>query len=203
MWLTTIHGKQNLRLKLLESSDYGKLALFCETSKQLGFTNNQSFESMKIEKTTMPYGQYFIGVDTTHDKIFTVSGVHKLPEINENSWRCNFRGAQLPGYNNFSKNPFHSQIHFAYLMYYQIVLIRSTYINPEFYVTTNISGGVDSHRMNSIFMPLVESMGIWELAFPYMEIYHTRQNVWRLNVKEYLRQRAEYFEKYGIYDELL
>jgi hypothetical protein len=200
MWLTTIHGKPNLQLKLLEYTDYNKLRVFCEECKELGFTNNQSFDAMKVEKTVMPYGQYFIGLD--NDKIFTVSGVHKFPEINENSWRCNFRGAQLPAYNIFSKNPFNSQIHFTYLMYHQIKFIQDINSNAEFYVTSNIEGGVDSHRMNSIFMPLVESMGIWELAYPYMEIYHTRQNVWRINVKEYLRQRADYFTKYGIQDEL-
>jgi hypothetical protein len=200
MWLTTIHGKPNLRLKLLEYTDHDKLCVFCKECKELGFVNNQSFEAMKVEKTVMPYGQYFIGLDD--DKIFTASGVHKFPEINDNSWRCNFRGAQLPGYNTFSKNPFRSQIHFAYLMYYQIELIRSIYPDPEFYVTTNVSGGVDSHRMNDVFMPLVENMGIWELAYPHMEIYHTKQNVWRINVKEYLRQRAEYFTKYGIQDKL-
>lgn len=191
MWLTTIHGKPNLRLKLLEYTDYDKLRVFCESCKQLGFVNNQSFEAMKIAKTVMPYGQYFIGMDT--DKIFTVSGVHKFPEINDSSWRCNFRGAQLPGYNIFSKNPFHNQIHFAYLMYYQIELIKSIYPNPEFYVTTNIIGGVDSHRMNSVFMPLVESMGIWEL-FTTKEIYNTKQNIWRINVDEYLRQRRLYID---------
>lgn len=189
MWLTTIHGKPNLRLKLLESSDYEKLRVFCDSCKQLGFTNNQSFEAMKVEKTVMPYGQYFIGVDT--DKIFTVSGVHQFPEINENSWRCNFRGAQLPGYNSFGKNPFISQIHFAYLMYYQIVLIKSTISNPEFYVTTNLEGGVDSHRMNNVFMPYVAKMGIWELV-ETKEIYNTMQHVWKINVDEYLRQRRNH-----------
>lgn len=173
---------------MLEPSDYEKLRAFCDTCKKLGFTNNQSFDSMKIDKTVLPYGQYFIGVDTDTDKIFTVSGVHKFPEMNENSWRCNFRGAQLPGYNSFSKNPFNNQIHFAYLMYHQIVLIKSINPNAEFYVTTNIMGGVDSHRMNSIFMPLVADMGIWELV-ETKEIYNTMQNVWKINVDEYLRQR--------------
>lgn len=202
MWLTTIHGKRNLRLKSLETTDYDKLQVFCNTCSQLGFINNQSFDAMKVHKTVLPYGQYYIGIDTEKDRIFTVSGVHKFSEINENSWRCNFRGAQLPGYNNFSKNPFHGQIHFCYLMYYQIELISSLYKNPEFYVTANIEGGVDSHRMNDVFMPLIQSMGIFELISPDMEIYHTRQSVWRINVEEYLDQRAQYFEKYGIYDEL-
>lgn len=186
MWLTTIHGKPNLQLKLLENTDYDKLHVFCEECKKLGFTNNQSFQLMKVEKTVMPYGQYFIGLD--NDKIFTVSGVHKFPEINENSWRCNFRGAQLPGYNKFGKNPYRSQIHFAYPLYYQIELIKSIYPDPEFYVTTNVIGGADSHRMNNVFMPLVESMGIWE-HIGTKEIYHTMQHIWKINVEEYLRQR--------------
>lgn len=193
MLLTTIHGKRNLRLKLLEYTDHDKLRVFCEECNQLGFVNNKSFEAMKVEKTVMPYGQYFIGLD--NDKIFTVSGVHKFSEINNNSWRCNFRGAQLPGYNTFSKNPFTSQIHFAYLMYYQIELIKSIYPDPEFYVTTNVTGGVDSHRMNDVFMPLVEKMGIWEHVGT-KEIYYTTQHIWKINVDNYMSQREFYFSRF-------
>ena len=41
----------------------------------------------------------FIGIDESKDKIFNLAGVHHLPEVSNNAWRCLFRGAQLPGYN--------------------------------------------------------------------------------------------------------
>lgn len=189
-YLTQIHGKTNLKVKLLEDSDNDKLSVFCDSCNDLGFVNNKDFNAIKLDKMHMPYGKFFIAVNTDTDSIFSIAGVHHFPEVNNNSYRVLFRGAQLPGYNQFSMNPYHAIIHFGYFLYYQILLIKDINPDAEFYITTNINeGGADSHGMNRIIMPYIGKRGIWHLTQSNVEIYNTLQNVWKVNVDEYMRQR--------------
>lgn len=198
MYLTSIHGKTNLKIKLLEESDTDKLSVFCDRCDSLGFVNNKDFKAIKLDKMQMPYGQFFIAVDTDNDSIFSIAGVHHFPEVNNNSYRLLFRGAQLPGYNQFSKNPYHAFIHFGYFIYYQILLIKDTNPDAEFYITTNINeGGADSHVINKTMMPHISKTGIWHLAQSNVMIYNTLQNVWKVNVDEYMRQR-ETLSRYNV-----
>ena len=54
-------GKITFR-ELLDS-DLNKLQIFCDECKSLGYNNNASFNSIKLDKMQMPYGKYFIGID--------------------------------------------------------------------------------------------------------------------------------------------
>ena len=121
----------------LLDSDIDNLKIFCDTCSELNYHNNVSFESIKLDKMTMPYGQFFVGLD--NDKIFTIAGVHRMPEINDKAWRCLFRGAQLPGYvPKFSTNPYELIIHFRELLYLQLNYVLSIEPDSEFYITSNI-----------------------------------------------------------------
>lgn len=198
MYLTSIHGKTNLKIKLLEESDTDKLAVFCDRCDSLGFVNNKDFKAIKLDKMQMPYGQFFIAVDTDNDSIFSIAGVHHFPEVNNNSYRVLFRGAQLPGYNQFSTDFYHSVIHFGYFLYYQIRLITDIHPEAEFYITTNVNeGGSKSHNMDRVMMPIVRKRGICELTQSNVMIYNTPQNVWKVNVDEYMRQR-ETLSRYNV-----
>ena len=190
-YLTEVHGK--LIFKQYEPQDYDKLLEFCSKCKDLNYHNNVDLKAIKFDKMVMPYGTFFIGIDTEKDIIFTLAGVHRLPEINDKAWRCLFRGAQLPGYNKkFGKNIFNFIYHFSYLLNLQLRFILQEYPDSEFYITTNIedNNNADSSRMDKIIMPHVEKTGIWKLYLSDVMLYNTRQNVWKINPDEYFKQRA-------------
>jgi len=179
------------KIKLLEESDLPALQIFCEECGKLGWENNKDFKAIKLDKTVMPNGQFFIAVDG--DKIYSLAGVQKLPEINDHAWRCLFRGAQLPGYTpQWSMNIFKSGLHFGYFLFEQIKFIQEHDPLAEFYISTNTDSkmGAKSSRMDSVIMPRVAKTGIWSLHSRQM-LYGVEQNIWKINVDEYLRQRMQ------------
>ena len=122
-----------------------------------------------------------------------------MPEINDKAWRCLFRGAQLPGYvPKFSTNPYELIIHFRELLYLQLNYVLSIEPDSEFYITSNIIDNNNgySSRMDKIMMPQIAKRGIWDIYLSNTVLYNTRQNVWRVNVAEYYRQRLLYVQPY-------
>jgi|TARA_B110000116_G_scaffold165679_1_gene143239 hypothetical protein len=65
---------------------------FCNKCDDLNYMNNNSFESMKWYWGEVRWVGTFID-----DVLVSLSGIHKFPEIDENSFRMMFRGASLPG----------------------------------------------------------------------------------------------------------
>ena len=142
---------------------------------------------MKLDKA-----YFFVGLDG--DRIVTVAGVHKLPEINDHAWRCLFRGAQLPGYTpEWSIDIFKSGIHFSQLLYRQINLVLSIDPLAEFYISTNVKSdtGAKSSRMNNIMMPRLVKEGYCTLYKEDITLFYTQQNLWKINVDNYLAARAQ------------
>ena len=181
-------GKLNFRR--YQETDRLAMAEFCRKCSLLGYENNASFEAMKLDKA-----YFFIALDG--DKIVSVAGVHKLPEVNEHAWRCLFRGAQLPGYApTWSMDIFKSGIHFSQFLYRQIKLVQAIDPQAEFYVSTNVKSdtGAKSSRMNDVMMPRIAKRGIWDLHLENFELYHVPQNLWKVNVDTYLKLRAQYLE---------
>jgi hypothetical protein len=141
----------------------------------------------------MPYGQFLIGIEA--GKIFTIAGVHRLPEVNNHAWRCLFRGAQLPGYTPaWSLDIFKSGIHFSQLLYMQIKLVQEIDPNAEFYVSTNVDSniGAKSSRMNDVMMPRIAKRGIWNLELENFMLYNVPQNLWKVNVANYMEARERW-----------
>lgn len=181
------------KIKALEDADMAMLAVFCDKCKSVGWENNKDFTSMKIDKMVLPHGRFFIAI--ADHKIISVAGVHILPEVGPNAWRCLFRGAQLPGYTpKWSTDLFKSSILFGQCLYEQINLVHSIDSNAEFYLSTNVNAdtGAKSSRMNDVMMPRIANRGIWSLHLQDFELYNVRQNIWKVNVDEYLRQRKLY-----------
>jgi hypothetical protein len=186
----------HLEIRLLQVSDFPKLQVFCNTCKEFGWANNSDFNSIKLQTMVMPYGAFFIGFDHLQNKIWSLAGVHQLPEIGENAWRCLFRGAQLPGYllsNRFSKNVMHTGMHISLFLWLQIEYISSLYNNAEFYLTTNNLSNkthfASSQRLDSRIMPLVAKTGVIEKVYDNFMLYSTSQTVWRINVDNYYNER--------------
>lgn len=185
-----------IRIRLLDDSDLPALQIFCDECKELGLVNNQNFAALKLDQMKMPYGQFFIAVDD-QNKIYSLAGVHQLPEVNDRAWRCLFRGAQLANYTpTWSMNIFKSGIHFAYFLYHQLKFIQLIDKHAEFYISTNIENtdaGVSS-RLDKIMMPRLAKQGLCVKFRENFTLYYTQQNLWKINIDEYYRQRANYIE---------
>jgi len=181
-----IPGK--LTFKLLTNDDIPIIEDFCQECSLLGYKNNESLESMKFNFAT-----FFAALH--NGKIISLAGVHPLPEVNKNAWRCLFRGAQLPGYTpQWSMNIFKSGIHFGQLLYRQIKHVQSIDPSAEFYISTNLESttGAKSHRMNDVMMPRIAKMGIWHLHAENVTLYYVQQNLWKIDIETYMMLRDQH-----------
>lgn len=187
-----IPGKPNLEIRLLTEADHRDLDKFCIACAALGLENNKDSKAIKLDKMTMPYGQYFIGWDNDRDCIWNLAGVHHLPEFGNNVWRVLFRGAQLPGYAlGTSRDFFSASYHWRYFLPLQIMFIQAGYPDADFVVTTNIknSGAGKSDRLDKVVMPLLVEQGLAELIDSDYELFNTRQNVWRINIDSLISKK--------------
>jgi hypothetical protein len=179
-----------LTFRQLTDSDTPAVQEFCTKCSELGYENNASLTAMKFFTA-----EFFGAFDG--DKIVSLAGIHKLPEVNDHAWRCLFRGAQLPGYTpQWSMDIFKSGIHFSQFLYRQIVYVQAFDPQAEFYISTNVHSntGAKSSRLNDIMMPRIAKRGIWNLEKENFMLYNVPQNLWKVNVDTYLKLRAQYLE---------
>jgi hypothetical protein len=179
-----IPGKPNLEIRIYNEHDAFHLAKFCHACEILGLENNKNFYNLKLEKMVMPHGVYFVGIDHHANKIWNIAGIHHLPEVGDNVWRCLFRGAQLPKYAlGVSKDFLKVSYHWRYFLPLQIEYIKTLYPDSEFVVSTNIENNTagKSDRLNKVIMPLLESQGLISFR-KRTQLFDTDQNVWSVNV---------------------
>lgn len=189
-----IPGKPNLQIQLLTEDDYTALDKFLLVCKTLGLTNNQDRLAIKLDKMSMPHGQYFIAWDDNAKCIWNLAGVHHLPEVGLNVWRCLFRGAQLPGYAlGTGKDFLRVSYHWRYCLPLQIQYILARYPDAEFVVTTNVknSSAGKSDRLDKTVMPLLLDRGIVSLHST-IELFNTQQNVWLIDVANLTQALTQY-----------
>jgi hypothetical protein len=176
-----------LIFRTLENSDLPELKIFCDTCKKLGYYNNGSFESIKLDQMKMPYGKFFIGLD--NNKIFTIAGVHRFEELGLNSYRALFRGAVLPGYVT-GRGMLKDSWQFIETLNQQIDFILLTNPNAEFYLTSNkMQDSGKSSKIDQFFNPRAERAGLMTLVDDNFYYMHTAQRLWKINVENYKRWR--------------
>lgn len=175
-----------ITFKELEEIDYPKLQEFLDTCNSLGYENNSSFQSIKLDTMKLPYGQFFIGL--VDDKIFTLAGVHHM---DNHRYRCMFRGATLPGYTT-GVSGLRASYQVIYLLNMQIDLILSIDPLAEFFVTTNIEQSKGkSSKMNRLWLPRAHLLGIMTLENESFYYNHVFQRLWRVNVSKYKEWRLK------------
>ena len=195
---TKIPGKPNLEFRLLEEKDYTDLQIFCDYWKSKSIKNNDSFQSIKLDKMKMPYGQYFIGYDYDKKIIWNLAGVHQLPEIGNHAWRCLFRGAQLPGYSmgkSLTTDFFKSGYQMSYVIDWQVKYILNYDPDAEFYTSTNNLKNKEhfsrSQFLDQIAMPKMEERSVFTRVHDNFELYNTKQSIWKLNIDQYYIERKK------------
>jgi len=175
-------GKMNFRFATKD--DESLVEKFC---KSQNFSNNTSLKKMKWE-WVLEEGAWTVA--THKDKIVSIAGIHKLPEVSPDAYRCLFRGAQLPGYTlGTGRDIFKTGIQLSQLLNLQINWALEQNLNAELYISTNINDdGGKSKRMNDTMMPLLARRGIWKLEQSMM-LFNVPQRLWRINVLKYMEER--------------
>jgi hypothetical protein len=171
----------------LQDEDLDDLKIFCEACSTLGYYNNDSFKSIKLDKMKMPYGQYFIGYDLEKKIIFNLCGVHQMTELSQDAYRVFFRGATLPGYGT-GKTGYKSSFQLMEILNLQIDFILENNPAAEFYFTTNrdhLPSNGKSQRMDAVMAPRVARNGIFDIVEEDFVYMNTRQKLWRVNVSKY------------------
>lgn len=166
-----------LTFRALSDSDKSAVERFCFSQN---YSNNTSLEKMKWDWCPF-WCAAFDG-----DKIVSIAGAHKLPEVSPNAYRLLFRGAQLPGYTlGVGRNIFKTGIQLSYLLPLQITWATKQNPDAELYITTNVNNdGGKSKRMNDTMMPMLAKTGIWQLETSMM-LYYVPQRLWRIDIKKY------------------
>lgn len=171
--------------KQLTDKNITQIEQFCIECEKLGYQNNKSLTAMKFNDAI-----FFGAFDG--NKLFSLAGVHKLPEVNEHAYRCLFRGAQLPGYTpRWSMDIFKSGIQFSQFIYLQIKYVQQFDNFAEFYITTNINNpeAGASSRLHNTMMPRLEKKGYWNLINPNITLFNTEQSLWKINIMKYMEDR--------------
>jgi len=195
--LITVHGKPNLVFRLLEEDDYPALQTFCNYFKEAGIKNNDSFESIKLDRIKMPYGQYFIGYDLEKNCIWNLMGVHRLPEIHDHAWRCFFRGAQLPGYRlgaALTSDIFKLGYQITYMIEMQIKFILEHDPAAEIFASTNTPRAETFARSQFIdqhVAPMLARRGVLTKTHEDFLLFNTPQSIWKLNIENYFAERKK------------
>jgi hypothetical protein len=184
-----IFNNPNRHIIKLNESDIDRVVEFCNKCSALGIENNSSLEKMKWQQ-----GKWFAAVD--NNEIYSLAGYHKL-ELDSNSYRVLFRGAQLPNYNpvGMSKNYFKSSVHWSYLLHEQVQEITQHNPNAKLYISTNTHKNThapSSYRLTRSIAPLMVKRGLLTLEHEGIELYYTTQNLYRLNVENYLTTRGKF-----------
>ena len=172
-----------LTFRFATNNDKHLVEDFCKLQKD---NNNTSLEKMKWDWCPI------WTIALAENKIVSIAGVHELPEVSPNAYRCLFRGAQLPGWAlGTGRDIFKTGIQLSHLLPLQIKWAKMQNENAELYLSTNINdeGGGKSHRMDKILAPYVASRGALTLE-KTINLYHVPQNLWRINVERYFKERA-------------
>lgn len=173
-----------MNFRFATKDDESLVEKFC---KSQNFSNNISLKKMKWE-WVLEEGAWTVA--THKDKIVSIAGIHKLPEVSPDAYRCLFRGAQLPGYTlGTGRDIFKTGIQLSQLLNLQINWALEQSLNAELYISTNINDdGGKSKRMNDTMMPLLARRGIWKLEQSMM-LFNVPQRLWRINVLKYMEER--------------
>ena len=176
-----------IKIEIINDEHIPALKLFCEKCNDLGYTNNASIETMKLE-WCKKNGEFFCAIKE-HD-IIAVAGCHRFRQMQqwyENPWRILFRGCELPNADTFKglgKGDWNSITQRDFIPKF-IDYCKS----DNLFLTTNSEVNNNSKiSRNHKLMTLLSKQKILDHVLD-ATIYDTYQSVWKLNIQEYTRRR--------------
>lgn len=188
------------RLITVSYSDIHKNALeqFCNSCKEQGYRNNESFTAMKLEWCLEQGGQFFLTY--INDTIVSVSGCHPLPEVGNNAYRILFRGAALKEYQNYPR-VLSKHLMTGIPFYTHIPLANEWCNSSQLVITTNWNNsGITSMNKSHNVLGLLARQGIVNCLIKKMNLFYTEQTVWQLNMENYLAARNKFKQRNNLDD---
>ena len=181
-----------IKIEPIQDKHLDMLQDFCDKCKELGYENNSSFRAMKL-LWCKSQGEYWCAVK--NNEIIAVAGCHPLPEVGPNAWRILFRGCELPGTDTFrglGKGDWNSLTQREF-----IPIFINWCPSSELYMTTNVDHEHSNGKAarNHRLMGLLAKQGILTDCGE-LELFYTKQNLWRLNIDEYTRRRERIKHNY-------
>lgn len=186
-----------LVLKKFDNSLVVKLQKFCDTCKELGYENNSSFKTMKLD-WVCEVGEFWCALK--NDEIVAVAGFHPLPEINPDAWRILFRGCELKlsdSFNGLGKAHWNS---IGFREFIPLFIKRCP--SDILIITTNIDYDHSNGRSSKTHraMTLMEKQKIL-INLGEKILYGKLQSIWQLNVEVYLNRRNKLKNIYCVTEE--
>lgn len=167
---------------------------FCYECSLVGYKNNDSVKSMRLDWCLNLGGQFFLTYK--NDKLISLSGCHPLPEAGKNVYRILFRGATLPEYQNLQGTL--SKTHMNSIPFYHHTPRQINWARvigyDDYAITTNHSNkdGITSMSKSHRVFKLLEKQGLVSCLHENLRLFNNDQSVWSLRVDNYLAARNRF-----------
>ncbi len=161
------------------------LTNFLKLCKHMGFANNENLTALKWQWLVDNNGSWWGTV--LNGNIIAVSGVHPFKD----GYRTLFRGVQTfqrpAGLNKYHMSSYGFAEHLPRQIEWAQVMSNDT--DVPIYITTNVDNDASGKmlRVNKIFN-ILEKQKIVDFVGEE-DVYYTKQNIWKLNKKEYYGHR--------------
>jgi len=168
------------------NADLKILKEFCNNCKLEGLKNNSSLQALKIDQLDKLKGKYWLLKD--NNKIVGISGAHFFPEIDNKTYRVQFRTAILKKYQGFGsfgiKKNLTNCLAWKLLLPLQIKWAKNKG-GTRFIITTNTPQNKNDQsgkmfKVDKIFHLLEKQQIVKKINT--LEIYYTWQNIWEINL---------------------
>lgn len=193
MLLETFIGMDGLEFQTYKYDKSMKqdLIRFCEECESSGLYNNSNFQKLKIGKWG-EYEQWFVVYHK--DKIISMSGAHRFTHMGEHTYNVLYRLATLPEFRNHAHphitRRFAHDFGFGRMLPFAVewalskgaeTIIAS--VNSPDEIKDNTSSGKFYEACRKYLLSDRGPKGWFELIERDYELYGTKQDIWKLNIK--------------------
>jgi hypothetical protein len=164
---------------------------FCYACEKAGLTNNSDFQKLKIGKWG-EYEQWFVVYHK--DKIISMSGAHRFTHMGEHTYNVLYRLATLPEFRNHAHphitRRFAHDFGFGRMLPFAVEWALSkgaetivASVNSPDEIKDNTSSGKFYEACRKYLLSDRGPKGWFELLERDYELYGTKQDIWKLNIK--------------------
>lgn len=193
MLLETFVGMDELEFRTYKYDKSMKqdLISFCEECESSGLYNNSNFQKLKIGKWG-EYEQWFVVYHK--DKIISMSGAHRLTHMGEHTYNVLYRLATLPEFRTHAHphitRRFAHDFGFGRMLPFAVEWALSkgaetivASVNSPDEIKDNTSSGKFYEACRKYLLSDRGPKGWFELLERDYELYGTKQDIWKLNIK--------------------
>lgn len=159
-----------------------ELFSFADACGSQGMVNNASAAAMKFGR----WGTEAWWCTWVDNQIVSISGCHDFGDYYPGSWRLMVRTATLKEYRGRAPGSIRSiktDFNWGHILPYQIKYAQEQGAKSLLFTTnSDSSGDSNSLRTNRVVRRVLEPQGLVELVDQDVEIFYTRQNVWKIIV---------------------